>query len=255
LLSALLAIAVPLPAAVDPHAFAQLSFRQHPGAQLPLDARLIDESGRAVTLQQEIGNRPTLVVLEYLHCSNLCNLVLAGASSSLARAGLMPARDVSLIAVSIDPRDTAADGASAKARYAAEFAPGAAEGIHFLTGAPPEVAKIASVVGFPYRFDRESGQFAHPAGFVVTTSAGRISRYVLGLNPPAPAVKEAVSEASRGDVEPPAHPLLLLCFGYDPDAGTAAYLVMRLVRLVSLGTVLACAALIGFLSLRKRRAA
>jgi hypothetical protein len=55
-------------------------------------------------------------------------------------------------------------------------------------------------------------------------------------------------------VEPPAHPLLCLCFGYDPDEGSVAALTWQLVRWASMGLVLACAALIGLLSLKRRRA-
>jgi cytochrome oxidase Cu insertion factor (SCO1/SenC/PrrC family) len=97
-------------------------------------------------------------------------------------------------------------------------------------------------------------QLAHPAGFVVVTPSGTISRYMLGLNPDPGLLRQAVNEAGQGTVEPPAHPLLLLCFGYDPDEGTAAALAMRLVRWVSFAAVLGCAALIGFLSLRRRAA-
>jgi protein SCO1/2 len=116
------------------------------------------------------------------------------------------------------------------------------------------VARLADKVGFPYESDSRSGQYAHPSGFVVVTPEGRVSRYILGLNPPAAAVSKSLREAESGEITPPAHPLLLLCFGYDPDAGTAAALAMRLVRLVSIATVLACAALIGLMSMRRRRA-
>ena len=77
---------------------------------------------------------------------------------------------------------------------------------------------------------------------------------MLGLNPPAAALREAVRQAARGTVTPAAHPLLLLCFGYDPDAGTAAALAMRLVRYVYLGALLAGALLIGGFWLKRRAA-
>ena len=242
-------------ARIDAAAFGALSFRQHPGAQLPLDDALRDEAGHPVRLADAFHNRPALVVFEYLRCRTLCSLVLRGAVRSLHDAGLEPGRDVDLVAISIDPRDTTADAAAARKMYAASFAdPSAASGMHFLTGSPSEVARAASAVGFPYRFDKQSGQYAHPAGFVVATPAGKISRYVLGLDPPAAALRQAVIEAGAGEVEPPAHPLLLLCFGYDPDEGTAAALAMRLVRWVSAGAILGTVLLIAFLSLRRRPA-
>jgi protein SCO1/2 len=139
--------------------------------------------------------------------------------------------------------------------YARRLSPaGSAQGVRFFTARPDQVSKIAAAIGFPYRYDPQTRQFAHPAGFVVTTPDGRISRYVLGLYPPASLLKQAVAEASLDKVEPPAHPLLLLCFGYDPDASTAAILAMRLVRWTSFAIIAAIAAMIGFLSLRRRSA-
>lgn len=252
----LLLMATPGNARIDPHAFADLSFHEHPGAQLPLDAQFRDGSGRQVTLGSALGGRPTVLVLEYLRCQNLCSLVLSGATAALARAELIPGKQLNLVAISIDPRDSISDAAAAGAMYSRRFPDpaAAAPGIHFLTGSPDQVGRVAAAVGFPYRLDRQSGQFAHPAGFVVTTPTGKISRYVLGLNPSSAALRQAVTEAADDKVEPPAHPLLLLCFGYDPDEGTAAALAMQLVRWVSLAVVVGCVLLVALLSLRRRSA-
>lgn len=250
---ALVLLAAPIHAAVDPSTFQSFSFRQHPGAQLPLDAQLIDTSGRPVTLATALGGRPAIVVLEYLRCKNLCSLVLRGAVQAIANARLIPGRDVNLVAISIDPRENARDAAAAQAMYARRFNdPAAATGVRFFTGPQDQVRRIAAAIGFPYRYDAPSGQFLHPAGFVVTTPTGQISRYMLGLSPQSAQLKSAVAEAGRGQVEPPAHPLLCLCFGYDPDEGSVAALSWRLARIVSMGVVVACAALIGLLSLRRR---
>jgi protein SCO1/2 len=254
-LLSLLLVAAPLHAAVDPATFKDLAFRQHPGAELPADAQLIDASGHGETLGKALADRPAVLVLEYLRCKNLCSLVLSGAAHAIREAGLAPGRDVDLIAVSIDPRDTSADARAAEAMYARRFPEqSAAAGVRFFTAPPEDVRRIASAVGFPYRYDRGSDQFLHPAGFVVTTPEGRISRYMLGLNPSAATLRQAVAEAELEKVEPPAHPLLCLCFGYDPDEGSVAALTWRLVQLMSLGVILACGALIAFLSLRRRSA-
>ena len=251
-----LLVSTPASARIDSSDFASLAFRQHPGAQLPLDGELRDESGRPATLGSAFDGRPTVLVLEYLRCQNLCGLVLSGATAAMAQAHLTPGKDVNLVAVSIDPRDTPADAAAARAMYSRRFPDpaAAAQGIRFLTGAPDQVARVAKSVGFPYRLDRQSDQFAHPAGFVVATPDGRISRYVLGLNPQPALLREAVTAAAANEVEPPAHPLLCLCFGYDPDEGSVAALTWRLVRWTSLLLVLACALLIGSLALRRRAA-
>ena len=254
-ISLLLAVA-PARASVDPTSFPDLAFRQHPGAALPLNAKLFDSAGKPEMLGAALSGRPSVLVLEYLRCQNLCSLVLTGAVRAISSAGLVPGRDVDLVAISIDPRETSSDAASAQAMYTKRFpnAAAAAAGIHFFTAPPEDVRSIASAIGFPYRYDKASGQFAHPAGFVVTTPDGHISRYVLGLYPPPGLLKQAVAEASADKVEPPAHPLLLLCFGYDPDEGTAAALAMRLVRWTSAFLVLAIAAFLAVLSLRRRAA-
>jgi protein SCO1 len=251
---ALLLVASPVGAGIDPAAVQSLSFHQHPGARLPAGAQLIDSSGRPVSLGQALAGRPSLLVLEYLRCRNLCSLVLSGAAHAVASAGLEPGRDLDMVAISIDPREKSADAAAAESMYARRFPnPAVARtGIRFFTGSQAEVRRIASSVGFSYRYDKATDQFAHPAGFVITTPQARISRYMLGLNPKPSEIRDAVAEASRGAVEPPAHPLLLLCFGYDPDEGTVAALAMRLVRLVSAATMLGCLLLIGFLLLRRR---
>jgi protein SCO1/2 len=249
-----LLVALPAGAEVDPASFQSFAFHQHPGGRLPADAQLIDASGRAVSLGSALAHRPTILVLEYLRCKNLCSLVLSGAVHAVAAASLRPGRDLDLVAISIDPREKTADAAAAQAMYARRFPDPAAasSGIRFFTGSPTEVRRIADAVGFPYRYDKTSDQFVHPAGFIVTTPEGRISRYMLGLSPQSAVLKQAVAEAELEKVEPPAHPLLCLCFGYDPDEGSVAALTWRLVRMVSFGLVLACAALIGLLSLRRK---
>ena len=64
----------------------------------------------------------------------------------------------------------------------------------------------------------------------------------------------AGAEASLDKVEPPAHPLLCLCCGYDPDESSVAALTWKLAQLASGAVVLACAGLIALLSLRRRTA-
>ena len=241
-------------ARIDPASFQDLAFRQHPGAQLPLSTQVVDAQGRPSTLAAALEGRPAVLVLEYLHCRNLCSLVLSGAADAMKKAGIVPGRDANLIGVSIDPRDTPANAAAAQAMYARRFPDpnSASSGVRFFTASADAAHDIASAVGFPYRFDRASGEFLHPAGFVVVTPTGRISRYLLGLSPDPMQLRQAVSKAARDQVEPPAHPLLCLCFGYDPQEGSVAALTWKLVQRASLAVVLGCALLIGFLSLRRR---
>ena len=90
----LLAAGAPAAARIQPSQFADFAFRQHPGAQLPLDSALRDESGQAVQLGQYFGGKPVIVVLEYLRCPNLCGLVLGSTVAEMKAQKLAPGRDL-----------------------------------------------------------------------------------------------------------------------------------------------------------------
>jgi protein SCO1/2 len=235
--------------AIQPAAFASFQFRQHPGGQLPLDTLLRDEAGRTVRLGSYFG-RPAILILEYLHCPNLCGLVLGGTVSGLTQAHLQPGRDLEFVAISIDPHETPADGIAARGNYMKLAGQTDPSGWHFLTGPEPAVRRIADAVGFPYRWDPRLRQYAHPAGFVVATPDGRISRYLLGLQPPPETLKAAVATAAGDKVQPAVHPLLLLCLGYDPQPGSVQAAVIQALRVVGVVAVLAILLLIVRLSRR-----
>jgi len=254
LASLLLLLGAPVKAQLQPSQFSNFAFRQHPGAQLPLDAVLRDETGRNVRLGRYFGQKPTLLVLEYLRCPNLCGLVLGNAVAQLKEQKLQPGRDVQFVAISIDPRETAADAASASARYQQDFGADSGARLHFLTGDPEDVRRIANAVGFPYRYDKDLDQYAHPGGFVVATPAGRISRYFLGFGSKATDLRSAISAAGDGEIKPPAYPLLCLCLGYDPQPGTVEAAVLGIVRWLSLAIAAACIVMVALLA-RRRRAA
>lgn len=250
----LLMLAAPAPAQIRPAQFADFAFRQHPGAQLPLDAVLRDETGRSVRLGSYFGGKPAVVIMEYLRCPNLCGLVLGGIVSRMKAQKLQPGRDLQFVAISIDPRERPADGLAARGKYLASYGSASPAGWHFLTGDPGQVRRIASAIGFPYRYDKSLDQFAHPAGFIVATPDGRISQYILGFEQKPGQLKEAVASAAKGATKPPAYPLLCLCLGYDPQPGTVQAAVLGIVRNASLAILAGSILLIAFLARKRRNA-
>ena len=109
----LLAVCLPRAYAAD---FSSLAFRPHPGARLPFDLALYDEHGRRVALGQFFTGKPVILVLEYLHCRILCGVTFENLAASLDALPLDAGTDFQVVAVSVDPRDTAADAAMAKAK-------------------------------------------------------------------------------------------------------------------------------------------
>jgi protein SCO1/2 len=247
-----LAAGAPADALITPSQFSDFAFRQHPGAQLPLDTVLRDEQGRPVRLGSYFGDEPAVVVLEYLHCPNLCGLVLGGLVGQMKVQKLEPGRDLQFVAISIDPRERPSDGASARTAYMARLGSSAPSGWHFLTGDPDQVRRVARAIGFPFKYDPSIGQYAHPAGFVVATPDGRIAQYFLGFQSKQGELRKALETAAQGTTQPPAHPLLCLCLGYDPQPGTVQAAVLKIVRWLSLAVALACAVMIALLARRRR---
>lgn len=190
-----------------------LAFDPHPGSRLPLGARLFDEDGHAVTLAKYFTKSPVIVVLDYLRCTSLCGVTLHNlVADTLKVLPLEPGRDYELLAISIDPRDKPADAAAARAKYAVLFdRPGAAAGLHFLTGSPDAVQQVANAVGFHYRYDSLLDAYIHPAGFIVAAPDGLISHYVEGIGISPPDLVRAIAAAEQEQSQGLIARLVLLC--------------------------------------------
>ena len=181
------------------------------------------------------GQTPVVLVLGYFECPNLCSTVLDGVLEGLVQAGV-PGDRYRLLALSIDPREGPREAKGRLAAYRSLLAPGTAA--HFLTGSGEATARLAGDGGFPYAWDPEMGQYRHPAGFLVATPEGRISRYFPGVRFDPRDIRLALTEASAGRVGTLSDRLLLLCSHYDPRAGRYTVPVMAAVRAVCLGLAL-----------------
>ena len=233
----------------------QVAFEQNLNAQLPLDTPLRDESGRAVTLGDYFGKKPVVLLFVYYECPMLCSLELNGLVRNLRTLSLTAGQDFELVTVSFDPKDTPQLAAAKKRGYLERYnRPGSEAGWHFLTGDAAPVKRLTGVAGFTYALDPKSGQYAHPAGLIVATPSGRISRYVYGVDFPASNLRWALTEASGGKVGSPVDKLLLMCFHYDPSTGRYNFAVMSAVRLLGLATFGGLAAF-ALTSLRRERRA
>ena len=231
---------------------AALAFRQHPGAALPLDAALMDETGRLVRLGDFFSRQPVILVLDYLHCKTLCGFVLGNLARTTARVRRDAGMDFSVVAISIDPRETPSDARAARGQYRAQPPDADDGGWHFLTGSADEVRRIADAVGFPYRYDEEADQYAHPAGFVVAAPNGTVARYVLGIDYAPLDLRLAIAEAGRGTISSPVNDLLLLCYCYDPQTGRYGPAIGNALRIAGGLTVVGIMAMVAHL-MRARR--
>lgn len=221
----------PLAAAELPPALRNVRFDQRLNDQVPLDLQFSDEAGRAVRLGDYFGEKPVILVLAYYECPMLCTQVLNGLVRGMLDMPFTAGKQFNVLTVSFDARETPAMAAAKKKTYLERYGkPGAAEGWHFLTGQPDDIAMLTDAVGFHYTYDAERGQFAHASGILVLTPAGRISRYFYDISFPGRDLRLGLVEASAGKIGSPVDQVLLFCFRYDPEAGTYGAAVMNFVR-------------------------
>lgn len=230
-----------------------VTFEQRLGAQLPLDVRFRDETGRDVALGDFFGRRPVVLAFVYYSCPMLCTQVLNGVSGSAKALPFTVGEDFDVVYVSFDPRDTAAAAAEKKRAQLEDYKQTAtAGGWHFLTGNEASIRRVTNAAGFSYRWDEASGQFAHVSGVLTVTPDGRIARYFYGVEYSPKELRMAIVESSHGTIGSAVDQLLLYCYHYDPATGRYGVVAMNLVRLGGAVTVIALA---GFIWLMRRREA
>lgn len=223
-------------------------------AQVPLDLMFRDEQGQPVRLGRYFDSKPVLLTLGYYECPMLCSLVRRGLFDSLQELGFNAGEQFQVVSISIDPREDAHTAAVHKALSLQSYQrPGAAEGIHFLTGDDPAISALAEAVGFRYAYDEQTDQYAHPSGIIVLTPHGKVSRYLYGIEYDVRDLRLALVEAADNQIGTPTDHVLLLCYQYNPSTGQYSVAIWRLVRIAGGTTVLALIGSIVLLTRRGRR--
>jgi protein SCO1/2 len=233
---------------------AGIHFEQKPNTQLSLDLPFVDEAGREVRLGNYFGAKPVILVLGYYGCPMLCTLVLNGLVETMEDMKWRVGNEFEVVNVSINPQELPALAAAKKQSYLKRYGrAGAENGWHFLTGKEPEIQTLAQAVGFGYRLDTASKQYAHPSGLVILTPQGKVSRYLFGVSFSSGELYTALKEASSNKVSSPIQELILLCFHYNPMTGKYSPMILGLVRMLSAATVLGLVAVI-VVSIRRTKA-
>lgn len=227
------------------HSSAAPAFRFERGAALPLALAFTDERGRQRNLSEFFGAKPVLMVFGYYHCPRLCSTVMDGVLQGVQGIDLPYA----IVGVGIDPAETPEDAARKHAAYLA--ADTGANRLHLLTGSQDNIAKLARAAGFEYRYGRASGQYDHPAGFLIATPDGHISRYFTGLRFERRDIRLALIEAAGNRIGPLSERIALLCSHYDPVQGRYTWAALGLVRIAGLASMVLLAGGIWLLHRRK----
>jgi protein SCO1/2 len=230
-----------------------VTIEQKLNAAIPLDLVFRDESNHALPLRTYFGEKPVVLALVYYGCPNLCSFTLTEMVHSLHRLSFEPGRDYNVVLVSIDPSETPDLAAQKKAAYAKEFGRASFNsGWHFLTSTQEPISRLASAVGFRYRWDEPTHQFVHAGGIMVATPEGMLSRYFYGIRYAPADLRLALVEASQEKIGSPVDDILLFCFHYDAAQGKYTLAIFNVLRLAAALTLLGLGALI-FLFVRREK--
>jgi len=230
-----------------PAALQKIGIEQKLNEQIPTDAIFRDENGKEVRLGEYFGKRPVILALVYFECPMLCNEVLNGLTGSLKRLTFDAGRHIDVVAISIDARenDKPELAKNKKESYMKRYGrPETEKGWHFLTGTQDEIDKVTKAVGFNYKWDEQSNQFAHAGGIMITTPDGKLSRYLYGIDYAPKDIKFAVMESAENKIGNPAEQLLLYCYHYDPATGKYGLSILKVMRLGGIVTLIGLGAML-----------
>jgi protein SCO1/2 len=242
------------PAAEPPPALKSVGFDHNLNQMLPLGVEFTDEHGRTVRIGDYFGKRPVLLAFVYYGCPMLCLQSLSSLAATLGTLSENPGEDFEVVSLSIDPRETPALALEKKAHYVERSGkPSIAQGWHFLTGTEADIQKVTSAAGFRYAWDAALQQYAHPAGIVIATPQGKVSRYLFGIDYGPRDLRLALLDASEERISSPLKRALLYCYHYDIATGRYSLAIMRVVQLAGAATVLSLGTLIFVWTRRERR--
>lgn len=238
-----------------PQMLQRVEVAQHLNQQLPLDTQFVDETGKAVQLDDYFGKHPAILTLVYYTCPMLCSEEMDGLASALEMVKLDPGKDFDVIVISIDPSDTPEMAAKKKAYYVKRYGrPETAAGWHFLTGQRPAIDAVTKAVGFGYvRVPGPDGkltQFAHASSIEVVTTSGKLAQYYLGVEYSPKDMLLGLIEASDNKIGSPVANILTYCYHYDPETNKHSLVVARVVQL---GGMVTMAGLGGFMFVMFRK--
>ena len=217
---------------------------------VPLDLPFKDENGKDVTLREYLkAGQPIILTPVYFNCPMLCNLTLNGLVDGLNEIELSAGKDFQIISFSFNPKEGPQLAEVKKRAYLTQYKRETAkDGWHFLTGTQETTEAMCKSIGFGYRYDETSREYAHTPTIMFLTPEGKLSRYMSNVMFEPRDLKFTLIEASNGAVGSPMDKfLLLMCYHYDPLRNSYAASAMKIMRLGGLVTLTLLATGLGFL--------
>lgn len=214
-----------------------IGIEEHLGTMVPLDVELYDERGYLTPLSTVI-TKPTIVTFVYFRCPGICSPLLTELSRMVDQVDLELGKDYQIVTISFDHREKPDMAASKKESYlSAMHRRVDPAGWRWFTGDSASIRRLTDAAGF--YFKREGNDWIHAGALIVLSPAGKVTRYVNGVQYLPFDVKMAVLEAAEGRTGPTIAKLLTFCYSYDPESRSYALNVTRIAGVVTVVLVLA----------------
>ena len=218
-----------------------IRFDQRLNNQITTTNTFRDETGATVPLSRYFtGKKPVILVMPFYKCPGVCSAMLDGIVNSITdkRNPFVVGRDFEMVSVSIAPTETPELAAAKKKEYLSGLGvPGAEAGCHFLVGDEANIKKLAGEIGYVFKYDKKSDNYAHASGIVVLTPDGHVSHYFYGVEYPAGQMKLALTEAGQGKIGTPVDQIILACYHTDPATGKYGIMLFKVLQLAGFSTV------------------
>lgn len=224
-----------------PKVLNDVGIEQKLNEQLPLDTEVKDENGKTVKIGEFFGKRPVILALVYYECPMLCSEVLNGLTGTLKGLNFSAGKEFDVVALSFDAKENEKPelAKNKKENYLKRYGrEGSENGWHFLTATQDSIDKITKAVGFGYKWDEQSQQFAHAGAIMVLTPDGRMSKYLYGIDYAPKDVKFAIMESGENKIGTPVDQLLLYCYHYNPATGKYGLQILNIIRIGGIFTLL-----------------
>lgn len=232
-----------------------VGIQEHLGANLDKDLQFKNENGEVVTLGSFYdGTHPVVISPVYFSCPGLCNFHLNGVVDALKTIDWTAGSQFKYLAISFDPKETPDLAAGKKKTYMKSYGRAGSEaGWHFLTGDSETIKKLTEQIGFQYKWNEETKEWAHASAAVVTTPKGTISRYLHGIMFDGKTFKLALNEASEGKVGTLVDRMIWYCFHYDPHQSKYTLYASNIMKAGGVAIILVMAAILLPVWIRSRK--
>lgn len=187
---------------------------EHLGKTIPLELTFTNEQNQQVRLKDLI-TQPTILSLIYYNCRGICPMILSGVTDAIETTDMKLGSDFRVITVSFDPTDSPSGSVEKKKTFLRKKSMAHPNDWTYLTGDSASIAKLLRSVGFMVK--QQGVDFMHPAGIIILSPEGKITRYLYGTNYLPFDLKMALIEARKGQARPTINRVLEYCFSYDPE--------------------------------------